>query len=1161
MLGQYCGLMASLQNLFDKQSICNNSIGILSGIPRPAWVVPRAQHASNNQILNNATKENNVHTASGQAAETIVATPAARTPFPLPSRPPTAVGLSASQFQTDAAPAATVLDGSKVQTSTSTAVVPKISPPARSRSFSDVQADIRSLVPDIGAAQVSRAVTEPIPRTVTGPGSPMGGILGTTQAVTPQPGNIAPEDPATFTMKPQQQQPPPPQGKKQQELGSQRVRELVAAEAHCNFLNPRFVTRDIVYDTRVFANECCRVRGNPIFGRRLVLFSDGSHCTVTRTASAAVVFRRFYDMSTKTEPPWAKESYGVLRLTHNKFETIALMAALEIVQHEAKVFFASTLHNEEPLRVYLFTDSTSAMSDLEQVATCTVREDKQKKNPHMLHLMKIWRDLHSDVHNGRLKLEVHWVKGHIGAEGNEFADILAAKTIEVTKKLHFARPASSPLGQGYEVFPLWQMEQDLLSQSIIRSQAAAITHQPPPVAEGFQKAEETFIKEEEDRAKKAAQQDSLGQIRKIFADFFAETRKNAEKQNRHAIDELRKELDKQPKQIVYQQDVTKALKINRADLQEMLRKELSKPPKESPQLEQAIKSQTHNRLAFDELRIEIGKQNRRQDAQDAQIESLMMALEEASSEWRDTLAAQCREIKALRQEGQEMLRAMREETRDAIKVITQAVAARNSVKHTGCQTDEASPAMEEKPEKVGLAAEAETNDDETRSTTAASSEKPAVDPEQVTENVASCVSSEESHEIVRTSFEDAVSNFGQSGDLARQELAEEEEQTDDNSSTPTSSRTEQPETFPVEAASAVANPESADETATTCNNSEEESRETASTAFEVAPSCEDHSDVESEGHDVIEQVDQEDTGFFAPAEPAVLPEVIDLVVDADGPNDTAASCASSEGIPAAEVEELEDIDAAKPSESAERSAEEADAVDDPEQPENTITPCEGSEEVPVPAKEEWEDDTAFSNPARPAVVLKVLDAMVDSGRSDDTTISYESAGDTPAAEQEEEENSPAANPAETVMVSAGEATDVVDDSGMPEDTIASFLHSGEPSTTEQEAQEDTDADANPPEPLVVVVSTPEEEAELVDDSETPEDTITTCSSSEKASVVEHEERGSGATVLGETTSRSTASDFREEDGGKTPGKLRRRDKLLQKLHVRWPGKKKSKDRS
>ncbi|KAK7943952.1 uncharacterized protein PG986_013065 [Apiospora aurea] len=1117
MLGQYCGLMASLQNLFDKPSICNNSIGILSGIPRPAWAVPRAQWALDNPPLNNTAKETKEQ-GNENNVRTIVAAPAARTPFPLPPRPPTAVGLPASPFKP----------------------MPLRPPPY----WKTAQCKPESL--EQHRPLLLNLATAP------------------------------PEDPTTFTMEPQQQQQQqPPQGRRQQELGSQRVRELVAAEACHNFLNPRFVTRDTIYDTRVFANECCRARGNPVFGRRLVLFSDGSHCPVTRTASAAVVYRRFYDMSAKTEPAWAKDSYGVLRLTHNnKFETIALMAALEIVQHEAKVFFASTLHNnEEPLRVYLFTDSTSAMSDLEQVATCTVREDKQKKNPHMLHLMKIWRDLHSDVHNGRLKLEVHWVKGHVGAEGNEFADILAAKTIEVTKKLHFARPASSPLGQGYEVFPLWQMEQDLL---------------PPPVAEGFQKAEETFIKEEEDRAKKAIQQDSLGQIRKIFADFFAETRENAEKQNRHAIDELRKELAKQPKQTVYQQDVTDALKSNRADLQEMLRKELSKPPKESPQLQQAIESQNHNRLAFDELRIEIGKQNRRQAAQEAQVESLMMALEETTSEWRNTLAAQSREIKALRQEGQEMMRMMREETRDAVKTITQAVAPSNNAKHTGCQTEEA-----------GSAVEAETSDDEARSTTTANSEQPAVDPEQVTENVAPCANSEESPETVKTSFEDAVSNFGPSGDLARQELPEEEEQTDDHSATSTSSRTEQPETSPVEAASAVTNPECADETVTTCDHSEEESRETASTAFEVAPSCEDHSDVESEGHGVIEQVDQEDTGFFAPAEPAVLPEVIGLMGDPDGSDDTAASCASSEGIPAAEVEGLEDIDAAKPSESAERSAEEADAVEDPKQPENTITPCAGSEEVPVPVIEEREDDTAFSNPARPAVVLKVLDAMVDSGGSDDTTISYESAGETPAAEQEEEEDAPAANPAETVRVSEGEATDVVDDSGIPEGTIASFLRSGEPSTAEQEAQEDADADADPPEPLVVVVSTPEEEAELVDDSETPEDTIRTCSSSEKASVFEHNERvyrtpylnpaepvrrsaeeadlmydpelpedtitpscsSSGATVLGETESRSTASDFREEDGGKTPGKLRRRDKLLQKLHVRWPGKKKSKDRS
>ncbi|KAK8045465.1 hypothetical protein PG993_005489 [Apiospora rasikravindrae] len=1112
MLGQYCGLMASVQNLFDKQSICNNSIGILSGIPRPAWAIPRAQQACDNQPVDHATKqaneqgnENNVLTVSGHAANTIIPAPDAGTPFPLPPRPPTAVGLPTSPFQVDANPAANVL---LEDSSTSTAVVPTRSPPARSRSFSDVQADIKSRMTDIGAAQTSRTVTETV--------LPMGGFPGTIQPVTPQPRNITPQDPATLIMKTQQHQPQqqPPQGKKQQELGSQRVRELVAWDAYQHIPNPRFVIRDTQYDTRVFANECCRARGNPVFGRRLVLFSDGSHCPATRTASAAVVYRRFYDMTDdKTEPPWAKESFGIIRLADaGKFETLALMAALEIVQHEAKVLFAS-MPDMEPLRVYLFTDSTSAMSDLEQVVTCTIREEKQKKNPHVLHLMKIWRDLQSDVHKGRLMLEVHWVKGHIGAEGNEFADRLAAKTIEVTKKLHFARPASSPLGQGYEVFPLWQMEQDILAQSIIRTQAAATIPQTPPVAEGSQKAEEAFKNEEEDRSKKVVQQDSLGQIRKIFADFFNETRKNSEKQNRHAIDELRKELAKQPKQTIYQQDVTNALKINRADLQEMLRKELSKPHKESPQLEQAIKSQNHNRLAFDELRIEIKSQNLRQEAQDAQMESLMMALDEATSEWRNTLAAQSREIKALRKENEEMLRTLRGKRR-------------MRVKHTGGEREEGTPTVQE-----------EASGDETRSISVPSNEQPAVDTEQVNEIVESCTSSEESRETVTTAFEEALSNVEQNPNLEGYGLVVEEEQMDDTSST-FSSSAEQQETVPDELANAEPRPESADGTATACDNTEE-LRETDGTAFEAAVSSVEHSDVETESHDVIEEEDHDETASLTPAESAVVPQVIDAMVDSGLSDDTSTSCA-------------------------------------------------GSEETSAPEQEEREDDTASAKSARPPVVLKVLDAMVDQGPSDDRPISYESSGETPATQQEEEEDTPAINPPETAMVWT-EEEEVVDDSGIPEGTTAPCPSFGETPAAEQEEE---DSPAPTPSAPLVVVSSAEEEADLVDDS-----TATSFSSSVKPYVTEHETRenspaffyptepvqglvgeaevveglglpvdtvtscsSSGATMLGEAMSQqSTGSDFRGEDGGKSPGKLRRRDKLLQKLHVRWPGKKKSKE--
>ncbi|KAK8069975.1 hypothetical protein PG994_006591 [Apiospora phragmitis] len=661
---QYTGFAATIQSLFDKQSICNTSVGLLTGLPKPGQVLHLSRQVPDNQSLdkaneNNDSGENSVHTTSGQVTNTL-ATTTNTTPIP---PPPTAASpaVPASHINTDST--AKAPKDAKLPTSTSTAVICTEARQARPRSFSEVTADIKSCMAGVDAAPQS-------PQTVTESPPPMGGILGTIQAVTSQPRNNPPTGPqngnTTSTMKPQQQKQLPKKTKLQASR-AQQVRDWVAADARKFFPNPRFVHRGLPYYSVIFANEYFRVTGNSVFGRRLVLFSDGGLCYATRAASAAVVYRRFYNVNTTAEPPWMKESHGIIRLAVEKFETIALMAALEIVQKEVNAFFATPQYGAssgdlEPLHVYIFTDAPHAMTDLEQVVTRTIKDPKQKKCPHMLHLTNVWRALQNDSNNGKLKLEVHWVKGHNGAEGNELADSLATKILDVARRLHFARPASSSLGQGFEVFPLGQMEQYILSQSIARKSGAAIAYQPSPAAKEFKEKYEEFSTRNGNMTKEVFQQDYPSQIRKLLVEFFNETREVSEKQNELVLNELRKAFTKQ----------------------------LSKPS--AAQLE-VLTAQKDSRLDFSKLSMELSNQNRRQEAQDAQIESVMMALEETTSEWRKSSAAHSREIKAFRKQGEEMQRTLREETQEAVQAIFQAVV--DGAKQTGGETKQDCLAKEE----------------------------------------------------------------------------------------------------------------------------------------------------------------------------------------------------------------------------------------------------------------------------------------------------------------------------------------------------------------------------------------------------------------------------------------------------------------------------------
>ncbi|KAK7932271.1 hypothetical protein PG985_002983 [Apiospora marii] len=467
--------------------------------------------------------------------------------------------------------------------------------------------------------------------------------------------------------------------------------------------------------TRILPIQICKAEQNAIFGRRLVLFTDSSYELVTGISGAAVVYRRFYDLeSTEAESSvpaaWEDEAYGYFGGPANRgFEEIALGAALGVVHREAEDLFAKP-HCEadgkrEPLRVYVFADSRDAIGNLQKIST---NETKLKlmSDAHILQLTKSWRSVQPLLKEGKVRLEIHWLKGHNGVEGNMRADKLAQQARLTATR--FAMACRSPLGSelGCDMVSLKDMEQELLLAKSAAKRCGSSLQQP---GSGINELE---------KGKEVAQQDALGQIRKLFNDFFNETRENSEKLNKLAFDELRKELPK-------------------------LRKE-------SPQQE-GRKSQKNNLAAYDELRTEISKLSLQQEAQNAQAESMMMALEEATGEWRDSLAAQSREIKAMRKEGEELLRTLRDETREAVKTMVQALAS--GVKETGNepdgegQSDATSPTSALRSDNEG-----EVPVEEADVTT---------DAAQPDDEVTSCASSGGSGETVKTAFKFAVISIEQ----------------------------------------------------------------------------------------------------------------------------------------------------------------------------------------------------------------------------------------------------------------------------------------------------------------------------------------------------------------------------------------------------------------
>lgn len=699
---QYSGLTATVQNLLDKQSACNDSIGVLSGIPRPGWGVYLTRKVPDNQPLNKVAKgvnnpsENNSPTVSEHIIR-FPATEPTRTPSQLA---PTAAGTLASTSHTNANPQ---------------------SAPARCRSISEVQADIKIRIADIDVAQSS----------LTEAGIPaMPESLAKMQAVTPQNSNV-PTGPrkgitSAGNQRPKKKKPTPRTKQEMAEADAEKHSEWAKSFHLGDFPNPRFVDlgdgaqRNM---TRVFPIQICKAEQDATFGRRLVIFTDSSYELVTGISGSAVVYRRFYDLElTEAESSgpgaWENEAYGYFGGPVNSgFEEIALGAALDIVHREVEDLFAKP-HCEadgkrKPLRVYVFLDSRDAIRNLQKISTNQVKL-KHLHDAHILRLTKAWRSVQPFLKEGKVRLEIHWLKGHNGVEGNIRADKLAQQARMTATR--FAMTCSSSLGSGLgcEIVSLKDMEHELL-----------------------------LAKSTAKRGGSSSREDALGEIQKLFTDFFSETQENSEKLIKLAFEELRKEL---PKLV-----------------------------KESPQKE-GKKFQKNNLAASDELRTEMSRLSRQQEAQNAQAESMMMALEEATGEWREIIAAQSREIKAMRKEGEKLLRTLRDETREAVKAVVQAVA--RGVEQTDDKSD------------------GEGRSDDTSSTSSSRSDNQGevlvggknviADAAQPDDKVTSCASSDGSGETVKTAFRVAVNSVeNEDTEIQGQVVVEEEDQQAVTSSTST----------------------------------------------------------------------------------------------------------------------------------------------------------------------------------------------------------------------------------------------------------------------------------------------------------------------------------------------------------------------------------------
>ena len=108
---------------------------------------------------------------------------------------------------------------------------------------------------------------------------------------------------------------------------------------------------------------------------------------------------------------------GELGTTNNRMEMMAVIEALKILKRPCKV----TLHLDSQ---YVLKGITEWLAGWKAKGWKTAAKEPVKN-------VDLWQRLDALVHGGPHRISWHWVKGHAGDPGNERADGLANKGVDV----------------------------------------------------------------------------------------------------------------------------------------------------------------------------------------------------------------------------------------------------------------------------------------------------------------------------------------------------------------------------------------------------------------------------------------------------------------------------------------------------------------------------------------------------------------------------------------------------------------------------------------------------------------------------------------------------------------------------------------------------------
>lgn len=142
---------------------------------------------------------------------------------------------------------------------------------------------------------------------------------------------------------------------------------------------------------------------------KITIYTDGA-CIPNPGTGGYGVLLKYQDHEKKL-------SQGFLRTTNNRMELRAVIAGLEAL-------------NKEGLNVTIISDSTYVVDSLSKgwVFKWVKNKNSGKKN------LDLWRRLL--ISYRKHKVEMKWVRGHNGTQGNEICDQLANQAIYSDNLIH-----------------------------------------------------------------------------------------------------------------------------------------------------------------------------------------------------------------------------------------------------------------------------------------------------------------------------------------------------------------------------------------------------------------------------------------------------------------------------------------------------------------------------------------------------------------------------------------------------------------------------------------------------------------------------------------------------------------------------------------------------